>query len=370
MPFLPPLRTPFRVARRGAALCLLATVAVAAEEPFPDAEWPRAKPEDVGLDGRKLDQAREYALSAGGAGCIVRNGRLVASWGDVHQRFDLKSTTKSFGALALALAIGDGKIRLADRASAHHPSLGTPPGENGTSGWIDAITIAHLATHTAGFEKPGGYTRLLFRPGTEWSYSDGGPNWLAECIALAYRRDLDLLLFERIFEPIGIERSDLAWRENSYRPREIDGIPRREFGSGISAGADALARVGYLVLHEGRWNGRELLPSTIVRAFGVPAPGLAGLPVRLPEEYGAASSHYGILWWNNADGALNGVPRDAFWSWGLHDSLIVVVPSLRIQNCWVISMSPLPRRRIREFPFWGRTAVSRGQVPSRVPSLR
>ncbi len=35
-----------------------------------------------------------------------------------------------------------------------------------------------------------------------------------------------------------------------------------------------------------------------------------------------------MLWWNNADGTLQSVPRDAFWSWGLYDSLIVVIPSL------------------------------------------
>jgi hypothetical protein len=34
------------------------------------------------------------------------------------------------------------------------------------------------------------------------------------------------------------------------------------------------------------------------------------------------------LWWNNADGTLAQVPRDAYWSWGLYDSLIVVIPSL------------------------------------------
>src|SRR5687767_2341520 len=35
-----------------------------------------------------------------------------------------------------------------------------------------------------------------------------------------------------------------------------------------------------------------------------------------------------MLWWNNADGTIAGLPRDAHWSWGLYDSLIVVIPSL------------------------------------------
>ena len=56
----------------------------------------------------------------------------------------------------------------------------------------------------------------------------------------------------------------------------------------------------------------------------------AGLPSIDQDKYPRASSHYGLLWWNNADGTLPKVPRDAFWSWGLHDSLIVVIPSLDI----------------------------------------
>jgi CubicO group peptidase (beta-lactamase class C family) len=37
-----------------------------------------------------------------------------------------------------------------------------------------------------------------------------------------------------------------------------------------------------------------------------------------------------MLWWTNADGQLPNVPRDAYWAWGLGDSLIVVIPSLDI----------------------------------------
>ncbi|MEZ5363827.1 MAG: hypothetical protein R2748_16180 [Bryobacterales bacterium] len=37
-----------------------------------------------------------------------------------------------------------------------------------------------------------------------------------------------------------------------------------------------------------------------------------------------------MLWWTNGDGAIKGVPRDAFWSMGLYDSLILVMPSLDI----------------------------------------
>jgi CubicO group peptidase (beta-lactamase class C family) len=163
---------------------------VAAEE-YPGERWISATPAEVGLDADRLNEARDYALTGGGSGYITRGGKLVLSWGDLKKRYDLKSTTKSFGATALGVAVLDGKMALTDKVTRHHPAFGTPPQSNAETGWIDKITILHLATQTAGLEKPGGYTKLIFEPGTKWSYSDGGPNWLAECITLAYKQDVD-----------------------------------------------------------------------------------------------------------------------------------------------------------------------------------
>ncbi len=306
------------------------SVSEPAEPSWPLPQWSRAEPAAVGMDEATLVRARDYALTGGGSGYITRHGRLVMAWGDPRQRYDLKSTTKSFGSIALGLALKDGKLRLDDQAQRLHAGLGVPPDENARSGWLDEITVLHLASQTAGFEKPGGYTKLLFRPGTQWDYSDSGPNWLAECITLAYGRDLDEWMFERVFTPLGIQRSDLTWRKNSYRPATIAGVARREFGAGIHANVDALARIGYLMLREGQWNGREILTRDYARSAPRTPPGHEQLPVRLPETYGNAAAHYGLLWWNNADQTLAEVPADAFWSWGLYDSLIVVIPSLEI----------------------------------------
>ena len=301
-----------------------------AEESWPAADWNRATPAEVGLDAAKLELARDYALSAGGSGYITRHGKLVLGWGDVQQRYDLKSSTKSFGSIALGLAIQDGKVSLTNRARKFHPTFGIPPEENATTGWLDEVTLLHLATQTAGFEKPGGFTRQLFRPGTMWDYSDSGPNWLAECLTLAYRRDLDELMFERIFTPLGIKRDDLVWRKNSYRPALLEGIARREFGAGISANVDAMARIGLLMLRGGRWRDQQLLPRDYVETSPQPISAFAQLPVHTNSFKDGldAPKHYGLLWWNNADGTLAKVPRDAYWSWGLYDSLIFVVPSL------------------------------------------
>ena len=298
------------------------------EWPLPG--WKTARPADVGMDETQLKKSRDYALTGGGSGYVIRHGKLVMSWGDAGRKYDLKSTTKSIGVTALGLAIADGKIGLADKALRHHPSFAVPPESNRQTGWIQQVTIEQLATQTAGFTKPGGYGDLMFEPGTKWAYSDAGSNWLAECVTLAYKRDVSELMFERVFLPLGITDSDLTWRRNQYRDPKIDGVMRREFGSGISANVDAMARIGYLYLRNGRWGNRQIIPKDFVATATATMKPVVGLPEVDPDEYGNASDHYGLLWWNNADGTLPNVPRDAYWSWGLYDSLIVVIPSLDV----------------------------------------
>jgi CubicO group peptidase (beta-lactamase class C family) len=297
---------------------------------WPQEQWETATPQQAGMDSSLLAKARDCALTGGGSGMITRHGKVVLRWGDQKQTYDLKSSTKAIGVTAVGLALMDGKFAsLHDPASRYHPQLGVPPKTNEGKG-LDKITLFQLATQTAGFDKNGGYTELLFEPGTQWSYSDGGPNWLAECVTRAYERDLQDLMFDRIFSPIGIVREDLKWRGNSYRPKEINGVMRREFGSGISANVDAMARIGYLYLRRGRWQDRQIIPAWFVEAARTVPYGIKGLRVVQPESYGNASDHYGLLWWNNADATMKNVPRDAYWSWGLYDSLIVVIPSLDV----------------------------------------
>ncbi|MHC4748755.1 MAG: serine hydrolase [Planctomycetota bacterium] len=300
-------------------------------EIWPGRVWEQATPDHVGMDAGVLQRARDYALTGGGSGCVIRHGRLVMQWGDQKQRYDLKSTTKAIGVTAVGLALKDGKIKsLREPAKKYQPELGIPPQSNVETGWLDKITLFHLATQTAGFDKNGGYTELLFEPGIKWSYSDGGPNWLAECVTLVYGKDLNELMFERVFGPIGISSSDLTWRSNAYRPKEINGIKRREFGSGISANVDAMARIGYLYLRQGRWRDKQIIPVFFVDMARKVPQAIGGLPVAKSESHFNASDHYGLLWWNNADLTMAKVPRDTYWSWGLYDSLIVVMPSLDI----------------------------------------
>src|SRR5262245_8666584 len=172
-----------------------------AAEVWPDPEWPTKTPEAAGIDVALLEQARNYALTGGGSGYVIHGGYLVFSWGDPEFRYDVLSVTKSIGVTALGLAVKDGLVALGDLADDLHVDFANPPASNLQTGWIPRVHVQDLALHTAGFDKPGGYTAFLFEPGSAWHYSDGGPNWLAEVLTLAYGQDLLELLRARVFEP-------------------------------------------------------------------------------------------------------------------------------------------------------------------------
>lgn len=308
----------------------VANVDIASAILWPGSTWTSATPSSVGMNATLLGQARDYALTGGGAGMILRSGRVVSAWGNAATRYDLKSSTKSIGATALGLALQDGMLMLDDPAQMHLPNLGTPPASNVQTGWLDDIDVLHLATQTAGFDKPGGYTSVLFEPGTRWSYTDGGANWLADLLTTLFNADLNTVLFTRAFTRMGIGSADLVWRSNAYREDTLNGVKRREFGAGIFANANAMSRIGYLYLRRGVWAGERLLPDSFLEQVQKPAQRVIGVPMRDPVNFPQASNHYGLLWWTNADGTLPNVPRDAFWAWGLGDSLIVVIPSLDV----------------------------------------
>ncbi|HKS55735.1 MAG TPA: serine hydrolase [Steroidobacteraceae bacterium] len=301
---------------------------------FPTDEWASATPAEMNMDVAKLDQARNYSLSGGGAGLITRHGRVVYSWGDTTARYDLKSATKSIGSIALGLALDDGRVRLEDPAQLHLPTFGVPPNRNASTGWLDQVTILQLATHTAGFEKSGGYGALEFKPGTTWLYSDGGVNWLADVLTQVYGEDLNTLLFSRVWSPIGITdaretpKGSLFWRENAQRDHKLNGVERREVSSGIEASVDAMARIGYLFLRRGAWDGQRLLSESFVDTVRTPRAEVANTVNADATDFPDENKNIGVLWRTNTEGDLPDVPRDAYWGHGLGDNLIIVIPSL------------------------------------------
>jgi CubicO group peptidase (beta-lactamase class C family) len=287
-------------------------------EVWPGKEWETATPESQRMSGAALDLAAAYSQRYGGAsGCVIRHGYLVKEWGSPTALADIKSATKAaIGATVLGLAVDAALVGLEDKARMHSPQLGGDRPENRRD-WLGEITVRQLATMTAGFDdsRPA---KLVNRPGTAGVYSNDTANMLADLLTLKFGEDLESVLRRKVMDPIGIASAAWRWRDNQYRPKILNGLKTREFASGITITHRALARIGYLYLREGRWDGQRILSPDFIRA--------ATRPADLPAPY----PYYGFYWGSNAKGKLADMPRDVYWALGLGESILVVCPSLDI----------------------------------------
>jgi CubicO group peptidase (beta-lactamase class C family) len=290
--------------------------AATARSVWPGREWQTATPASQGLSGAALEAAAAFATKyGGGSGCIIRHGYLVKEWGDPKKLADIKSATKgAVGTTILGLAVKAGLVALDDRAVKHFPAIGLT-GRANPKDRLAEITIRQLATMTAGFDD-GRPPKLVYRPGTDGFYSNDGANMLAELLTVRFGEDLATVLKREVMDPIGVPLSEWKWRENVYRQKSIDGLRSREFASGITITHRALARIGYLYLREGVWNGRRILSHEFVHTATRPT----DLPSLVP--------YYAFYWGSNGRGTFRDMPGDTYWALGLGDSFVLVCPSM------------------------------------------
>ena len=204
---------------------------------------------------------------------------------------DTQSVTKSVLALLFGCAMADGLVRGPQELVAMHlPEML----RLGADARLQRLRLGHLLAMTAGW--PGEETarrdrdddlRWLVRrpfvaePGERFAYDNGAANLLALALARAAGQPLAAYARQRLLAPLGIERFD--WRQ---------GAQGHALGAlGLSLSTRAMARLGELVLAEGRWQGRALLPADYLRQATEPR-SAGGAPLWAP---------YGYLWWVSAE---------------------------------------------------------------------
>jgi CubicO group peptidase (beta-lactamase class C family) len=230
--------------------------------------------------------------------------------------FRIASMTKAVTSVAAMQLVEQGKLHLDEPIGNVLPELAAP---QVLQGFDDAgaprlrpvkrpITLRHLLTHTAGF----GYEvwdpdliryvaatglpslmtgqlaalrlPLVFDPGERWEYGIN-IDWVGRAVEAAAGQSLDAYFSAHIFAPLGmtdtgfVPSADQAARLVRVHRREPDGslepvtmeISHREFFSGggglLSTGHDYLAFL-QMLLHQGRFNGAQLLRPETVSEIG------------------------------------------------------------------------------------------------------
>jgi CubicO group peptidase (beta-lactamase class C family) len=241
---------------------------------------------------------------------IVRNGRLVLEryfdgQDDARGRplgmvsfnadtlHDLRSASKSIVGLLYGIALAAGRVPSPDerlmRSFPEYADLVTDPDR---SRW----TVHHVLSMTMGTDwdelsvpytdpsnseiamdrAPDRYRYVLSRPvvmepGKRWIYSGGATALLGRIIAKGMGKSLHDFAREALFDPLGMGPTD--W----FTGRDGELIA----ASGMRMTPRDLARIGQLMLRDGVWDGRVVVPAEWIARCTSPV-----VPVDEAREYG------------------------------------------------------------------------------------
>jgi CubicO group peptidase (beta-lactamase class C family) len=209
---------------------------------------------------------------------------------------DVRSVTKSVTALLYGIALGEGLVphpaQPLLRQFPEYPDLAAAPERA-------RLTVEHALTMSLGLEwredlpydnpsnaeiamelAPDRYRYALERPiveppGARWTYCGGATALLGRLIAHGAGQPLQRYGRAVLFAPLGIHRFE--WMVGADEVASA--------ASGLRLTPRDLARIGELVLAEGAWNGRQIVPAGWIDAM---------LQPRLQTDWGG---RYGYQWY-------------------------------------------------------------------------
>ena len=328
---------------------------------WPTDGWRSSPPEEQGLDPKTLSQidpdVKETFPDVKGV-LVVRNGYVVFE--NYYQGYDRSdyhhvfSVTKSVISALVGIALKEDRIENLDQRLPEffpeHFGPGTDPRKR-------QITLENLLTMTNGFRPNSFYDNKGFEqilssddvveasigqpmakePGEEFNYNDGDAHLISAILTKTTGQSALAYAHENLFGPLGIDSepdaSIQAVPANRRRFEEA-GFMWADDGQGNSVGAAGLkltardmAKIGYLYLQDGRWEGRQIVPRGYVRA---------STREQVETGYSPAGSPagYGYLWWTRKVEGYR-----AFYAAGYGGQFIYVIPELNLVAV-IVSESP------------------------------
>jgi len=328
-------------------------------------EWETAPPGPAGLDPVALEswwadlEQRDTA-----AFLVARDGRLIferyGGGAFANRQMSLAAAAKGIVAsLLIAAALDDDLFQLDSAVSEQVTEWQRDPVR-------EAITYGALGSHTSGLEdvpflgnrgelqtipwkhdyeaNPEVRYELAIEraevtqaPGMGYQYSGVGYHLISVGLSRAYssrgERDLREILERRIMRPLGI--SNKAWVISYGASYEYKNSRVYSIGSGASLTARAVARIGQLILDEGRWRGSQILsPEHVRQILGTPLTervAEAADKRRGPSEgdaLGTGEPLPAVGWYLNLNGFFPSLPRDAVLAAGAGHRVLLIIPSL------------------------------------------
>jgi CubicO group peptidase (beta-lactamase class C family) len=278
---------------------------------WPDTEWRSSTPEEQGLDSASilsmLQEIQKEDLNIHSV-LVVRHGYLVTEVYFPPYTQEIKhpvhSITKIVTSAITGVAIRDGYIKSVRQSVLDFfPEIAMETKDQ----YLKDITVEHLLTMSAGFNTttlPDFYNKdasfdsakhiltydsLLSKPGETFFYDSGLPHLMSAILQKTSGQTLETYAQTDLFEPLGI--TDYGWQSD---PQGIT-----TGNSGLILRPRDMAKLGYLYLHNGQWNGKQILPAKWVQASTSKHMETKGL-MNAAEDDG-----YGYYWWIDSFGGYS-----------------------------------------------------------------
>ena len=269
---------------------------VPARDYWPTADWRTRPAAELSVDTAKLtamDAFIKGSLAATSSVLLVRHGYLV--WetyyaGDRSTLRPIYSVTKSIISILTGTLAKSGKIRdVDDTMLSYLPDIASGQLASGA----EKITVRHLLTMSSGFPTDGGKGTLFVKgylakplattPGEAFAYNGTNPDLLSIILTHLSGQTADEYAPAALFKPLGI--GEHGWTKEYLYSNGAEGI---------SMTSRDLAKIGYLYLNRGTWDGTAIVtPEWVTASTTVEAP---------ESSYtlhwkGYGSARYGFLWW-------------------------------------------------------------------------
>lgn len=306
---------------------------------YPGAAWDSiADPEALGWSRAGLDSvhARLRTMPTTGMMAIL-GGRVLMSYGDLDTLTYLASVRKSILSMLYGIDAAAGRLHL-DRTLAE---LGIDDREGLTPQERQA-TVRHLLSARSGIFHPASNAgddlasappRGSVRPGEYYLYS----NWDFNALGTIFEQETGRSIYDALESDLARPLRFQDWNRAIHR-RTGDTTRSRHLAYHMHLSTRDMARIGYLMLREGSWDGRQVVPRAWVRESTRPVTPVGEMnpPERRDGPFG-----YGYLWWVWDGPAARGAYAGAYTALGAVGQHITVLPRLDL----VVVHKTAPGRR-------------------------
>jgi len=288
--------------------------------------------ENTGFDGEKFAEFTKYLKenSKTTGMLVLYDGKVVYEYGDIKEVSYLASCRKSVLSILYGKHVKNGTIDLKDTIG----DLGIDD-TNGLLPIEKTALVDHIITSRSGvFHIPanGGYDeknvlkRGSVKPGEYFLYNNWDFNVAGYILEKKTGKTVYKELEEQLAKPLGFQ----DWNIENQK-RTIDEKKSQYSAYHMYLSTRDMAKIGQLMLNEGEWNGKQIIPKDWIKKITMPVTPVDIVNKRDGKDGSAeVQFSYGYMWWLFENLYDNKDFEGAYTASGYGGQFITVIPKRKV----------------------------------------